>query len=87
MLEHQIVMSRMLGRSLLPGESVHHRNGNKADNREENLELWVKPQPTGIRVPDAVAWAREILARYGDGDGEGTGQAQAGGVPDLSHAD
>jgi hypothetical protein len=31
----------------------------------ENLELWIRPQPTGIRASDAVAWARQILERYG----------------------
>jgi len=36
----------------------------KDDNRAENLELWVRPQPTGIRAADAVLWAREILERY-----------------------
>ena len=30
----------------------------------ENLELWTRPQPAGIRVSDAIAWAREILALY-----------------------
>ncbi len=29
-----------------------------------NLELWTRPQPAGIRVNDAIAWAREILALY-----------------------
>jgi hypothetical protein len=64
--EHILVMERILGRYLLPEESVHHRNGVRDDNRPENLELWTRPQPTGIRVTDAIAWASEILARYAD---------------------
>jgi len=57
-------MEEKIGRFLLAEESVHHLNGMKDDNRPENLELWVRPQPSGIRVSDAVRWAREILARY-----------------------
>ena len=40
-------------------------NGVKDDNRPENLELWIRPQPSGIRATDAVAWARVIVDRYG----------------------
>jgi len=65
-LEHRLVMYEKLGRVLLPGENIHHINGKRADNRPENLELWVTMQPSGQRPEDLVAFAKEILARYGN---------------------
>jgi hypothetical protein len=64
--EHRWVMEQEIGRELLPVESVHHVNGVRDDNRIGNLELWSKSHPSGQRVADKVAWAREILDLYGD---------------------
>jgi hypothetical protein len=62
--EHRFVMSEVLGRPLYPNENVHHINGDRLDNRPENLELWITRQPSGQRVTDRVADAVEILERY-----------------------
>jgi len=62
--EHRIIMEQVLGRYLVDGEEVHHRNGDRADNSVENLELWTRSHPAGTRVEDAVKWAKEILQRY-----------------------
>lgn len=62
--KHRVVMEQKLGRSLYPDENVHHKNGNRADNSPDNLELWVKSQPAGQRPEDLLEWADEIIRRY-----------------------
>ena len=63
-LQHRLVMEQMIGRYLERRENVHHKNGNRKDNRPENLELWNITQPAGQRPEDKVAYALEILELY-----------------------
>ncbi len=62
--EHRLIMARQIGRPLHPDETVHHINGDRTDNREENLELWSASHPSGQRVVDKVAHALLLLGRY-----------------------
>lgn len=63
--QHREMMAEFLGRPLYKGETVHHKNGVRHDNKISNLELWVSFQPSGQRVQDLLDWANEIIGRYG----------------------
>ena len=68
-LEHRLVMEQMLGRYLVPGEVVHHKNGMKTDNRPENLELF---QSNAAHLAETLKgqcprWTEDGIARIAEG--------------------
>jgi hypothetical protein len=60
--QHRHLMELHLGRSLGLREHVHHKNGDRADNRLENLEVMTQQEHTRLHTTGRV-WRDESKAK------------------------
>ena len=62
---HVMVIEEALGRPLRADECVHHKNGDKADNRLENLALMDHAEHSRMHTPElSAAKGRDERGRY-----------------------
>ena len=64
--EHRCVMEKMLGRKLRKGETVHHKNSRRVDNRKRNLELRMSGNhPQGWSLRQMREYLKTVPKRLG----------------------
>lgn len=79
--QHREMMEKILGRALRRGENVHHLNGVRNDNRPENLQLWLTPQPSGANLLDVMSWMREFVSNHSEDEARLLAAGAGGSAP------
>ena len=73
----RILMEQHLGRELLPGEEVHHINGDTLDDRIENLQVLTKSQHSSITAKKQHAEGNFGRAMWAEGAEEDVSKRQS----------
>lgn len=63
-LEHRLLMEKSIGRELRPDEVIHHINGDRKDNRIENLAVMTRAEHSRLHRKQNPTRKREKNGQY-----------------------